>query len=272
MPKKTTLVSKCCSTMNSSVRPSKKLSSESRFNIFRGDDCWQYEVSHPTFGQLTGSVDHTDLGHRPSNELVARAAFGKSCTGLISDVSASRALGLPLLEAAENSWEPTSLNGDLPNDRIVALNIRLPVLTRVPIKEVLKYRDENLDSFELFRSALRDAIRHQIELCGSDSPEAIADAVVAEHVRPELAKMEVRLSGIRKTLARKVSQNVAVASAPVTVGAIESTPLMIAVSAITGTALAASIAQIINKHADDKREAQESPWYFLWKARTGHRR
>jgi hypothetical protein len=249
-----------------------KLKSESRFTIYRADDQWGYEIVHPSMGQLTGPVDHADPDRRPSDEEAARAAFGKCCTGLISDFSASRTLGLSLLEAAASSWQPASFSGELPNDRIVALNMRLPVLTNVPIKEVLKYREGNHASFELFRSTLRDAIRDQIERCGSDSPEAIADAVVAERIRPEIAKIEVQLSGIRKTLARKVGQNVVIAGATVSVGALESAPFMIAATAITGAAFAASIAQIVNKNADSRHEAEGSPWYFLWKAQTGHRR
>ena len=54
--------------------------------------------------QLTGGIDHSDPRHRPTNEEVAQSAFGSCCTALISDVSASRALGLPLMDAAENSW------------------------------------------------------------------------------------------------------------------------------------------------------------------------
>jgi hypothetical protein len=220
-------------------------------------------------GTLNGEIDHSDIEHRPSKEEAARSAFGDCCTGLISDVSASRTLGLPLLEAAENSWIPSSLQGDTLNDRVVALNLRLPVLTNVPVKEVLRYRDEHSASFELFREALRDAIRKQIELSGSDSPQAIADAVVAERIQPRLAEIDVQLSGIRKTLARKVGANVTVGGAAVSVGLIENLPLIVGV---TASAVAASVWQIINKRSDDRQKAEESGWYFLWKARTSHRR
>jgi hypothetical protein len=245
-----------------------RLTSEGVIRIYPGDGSWRYEIRHSSIGTLIGGMDHSDIEHQPSKAEAARSAFGQYSTGLISDVSASRALGLPLLEVAENSWMPRSLHGDTLNESAVALNLRLPVLTNVPVKEVLRYRDDYSASFELFRAALRDAIREQIKRSGSDSPEAIADAVVAECVRPKLAEIEVQLSGVRKTLARKISANIAVAGAAVSVGVIESVPLVVGV---TATAVAASIAQIIGKRADDKQKAEESGWYFLWKARTSHR-
>jgi hypothetical protein len=235
------------------------------FDEFTG---WQYDIRHPTFGQLTGGIDHSNEQHRPSNEDAARTAFGKSCTALISDVSASRALGLPLFDTASDSWTSESLQNDAPNDHIVALSMNLPVLSNVPIKEVLRYRDDNRASFEKFRSALRSAITEQIEETGSDSPQAIADKVVATRVQPELADLETKLVGIKKTLARKIGANVAVTGAAVSVGAIENVPLIIAA---TAAASATSVYQTVNKSIDSKRKAVESGWYFLWKLQRKHR-
>lgn len=248
-----------------------RLVSEGDFDIYAGGDCdlWRYRIQHPYIGTLNGDMDHSNSERQPSKEEAARSAYGSCCNGLISDVSASRSLRLPVLEAAENSWKPSSFQGNAVSDPIVALNLRLPVLTNVPVKELLRYRNDHPASFEVFRAALRDAIRKQIERSGTDSPEVIANAVVAECIRPKLAEIEIQLAGVRKTLARKVSANIAVASAAVSVGLVESMGLVVGV---TATAFAASIAQIIGKSADDKKQAEESPWYFLWKAQTGHRR
>jgi hypothetical protein len=247
-----------------------RLSSEGHFKIFEEDDSWGYEIRHPDTGQLTGEVPHSEMSTRPSKEYVARIAFGKCCTALISDASAARSLEMPLLQASEHTWIPKISNsGDEKiDDRDVALNIRLPVLTKVPVKELLKFREDNWASFEVFRSALRYAINEQIERAGSDSPRAIAAAVVEEFVQPEIAKIELELGAVKKTLSRKINAHIGVGGAAVGVGAIGNMHLLIGA---TVAAAAVSVAQIINKNADSKQPIETKPYYFLWKMQSKRR-
>lgn len=243
----------------------RNLTSAGVFSEWFGEDVWHYEIQHPLFGQLTGRVAHSDPSHRPSHEDIARSAFGKCCAALISDVSASRSLGLPLLDSTESTWVPET---KVPDDRIVALNMRLPVLANVPIKEVLRYRDENQAKFVKFRRTLREAMKEQIEKSGTDSPQAIADEVVASRIKPGLAEIEDGLAGIRKTLQRKISANIALTGAAVSVGAIEHVPLVLTA---TAAAAAGSVYQVISSNADSKKLAEDSDWYFLWKAQRKFR-
>jgi hypothetical protein len=245
-----------------------ELLSKGSFSASLHNEIWRFDIRHPTFGLVCGNLDHGDPQHQPTNEAMAHSAFGRFCVSLISDVSASRALGLPLLDSAENSWTSSAVQGNELNDRIVALSMRLPVLANVPVKEVLHYREDNQASFEKFRSALREAIKEQIERSGSDSPEAIAQEVVATRIQPELADIELQLAGIRKTLARKIGANITLTGAAVSVGALESVPLIIAA---TAAAAATSAYQILNGSIDTRRKAEESDWYFLWKAQHKHR-
>jgi hypothetical protein len=248
----------------------RRLTSEGRVVIFEEGNSWGYEIKHPDIGQLTGTVPHSEMSRRPSREYVARMAFGKCCTALISDVSAAQSLGIPLLQAAEHTWIPRAPDSDdsKVDDRGVALNIRLPFLRQVPVKEVLKYREDNWASFEVFRSALRQAIRAQIEQAGSKSPRAIANAVVEEYIQPEIAKIELELATTKKTLSRKINAHIAIGGAAVSVGAVANMPLLIAA---TATAAAASIAQIINKNADSRQPIEAAPMYFLWKMQKRRR-
>ena len=251
-----------------------RIVAEGRFTVsFHDDGSWHYEIRHPGMGMITGTFAHSDIDHRPANEDIARDAFGAYCCGLIADVSASRTLELPLLQAVENDWNSDASEGSTIDDRTVALNLRLPVLSNAPVKEILKFRDDNSDSFEVFRAALSRAIRKQIkqqsEHGGSVSAQRVADAVVFEDLRPELARIELQLGGVRKALARKLGDNVRVAGATVGVGLIEHAPLVIT---ITAAAVATSLADIINKRRDDKKEIETSDLYFLWKARTRSRR
>jgi Family of unknown function (DUF6236) len=250
----------------------RKLVAEARLNVFAREElgAWGYEVTHPDIGKLTGTAPHSDMSNRPTKSDIARMAFGKCCAGLISDVSASRTLGVPLLQAAETTWlmnAPSSEDGI--DEREVALYLTLPVLTHVPIKEILKFREDNWASFEQFRSALRTAIREQIDRRGAGDPKVIADRVTSEIIKPELARIEVELTGVKKTLSRKINAHIAVAGSTVTVGAVGHVPLLIAA---TAAAAAASIAQIINKNADNKQAIEADQYYFLWRAHIANRR
>jgi hypothetical protein len=240
-----------------------KIASEGRFAVFSHDEGWHYEIRHPDIGVINQTFSHSDMSRRPSNEEIARDAFGAYCCGLIRDVSAARALRLPLVQAAENNWRTDSG----PDERIVALNLRLPVLRNAPVKEILRFRDDNQASFEVFRAALRDAIRRQIkELSESDNPvsaEEVANAVVAEELEPKLSEIKLQLGGVKKSLGRKLGDNIVVAGAIVDVGLLEHIP---AVIAVTAAAAATSVAEIINKRRDDQQEIQNHDLYFLWKA------
>lgn len=246
------------------------ITSEGRFLISPHDEGWHYEVRHPGISTITSVYPHSDMHRRPTNEEVAEDVFGAYCCGLIRDVSASRSLGLPLVQAAENGWGLGGAQSDKLDERSVALKLRLPVFRNAPIKEILEFRNDNRASFEVFRAALRQAIREQIKRLnesGDTDPitaQQVANAVKAEYLDPELARIEVQLGGAWKGFARKFRDNATVVGAVVTVGHIEHIPVV----AITAAAAAASVADIINKRVDDKQEISNSDLQFLWKART----
>ena len=244
-----------------------RLSADSTINVSRRPNGWHYDIRHRSLTSISGMYSHSDLSRRPTLEEIAKDAYGRHCAGLISDVSASRLLGLPLLQPAETSWVAHADRDLDSSEHAVALNIRLPSLTRLSAKEVLRLRKDEWPDFERFRSALRVAIREQVDRSGSGSPEEIAQSVIDEYVEPELADIERELRSIRRTLIRKVDANIAIGGTAVSVGAIVSVPLVIA----TGVAaLAASVAQI-HRYFDDKREVELSDLYFLWRARGRHR-
>lgn len=238
-----------------------ELVTNGRFDIGLDDESWHYEIHHPKLERIIGSYSHSDPSIEPSREEVARDAFGVYCSGLISDVAATRDLGIPLLQVTNGIVLSEPL--DHTHDDIVALNLRLPILANVSAAEILKLKDDNWPEFERFRSALRVAIREQIDKAGTASPEEIARSVLQEYVNPELAGIERRLATARKGLARKVGAGVTLGGATVTAGAMATIPLVLA----TGVAALATSLPQIYKYFEDKREVELSDLYFLWRAR-----
>jgi hypothetical protein len=173
---------------------------------------------------------------------------------LISDVSAVRKLGLPLLQPGESALLSYSAPVDEDKDKLVALNLRLPVLANVPVKEVLKIRHDHSAEFERFRGALQKAIEEQLARNETASPEIVARDVVEEYVQPELATIESKLDVSKKALVRKIGANVTVAGAAVSVGAISNVPLVIA----SGNAAIIPSFGPINQYFDNKSDIELS--------------
>lgn len=244
--------------------------SRARFEITRRVGHWHYEISHPELEPIIGVYSHSDPDVKPSREECARDAYGRYCSGLVSDLAAVRELRAPLLQVAEGKQPFERL--EPVDDSHVALSLRLPVLANVSAKEILRLKRDNWPEFELFRAALRKAIREQIDRAGNGAPEEIAQAVVEEYVIPELAAIGVRLGASQRALTRKVGANVALGVAPVSTGLVNHSPLVIAAAAIPAVYAAIKIAMPeVNKYFDDRTEVETSDLYFLWKARVRHK-
>ena len=132
------------------------------------EEAWHYTIKHPQLESITGRYAHSDAAVRPSEQEIVRDAFGWYCAGLISDAATARDLRIPLVQAAETVLysEPADTRGI--EDEIVALNLRLPVLMNVSAKEILYLKNENWPEFERFRSALRKAIKEQLDRAGDE--------------------------------------------------------------------------------------------------------
>jgi hypothetical protein len=233
----------------------------------REDGHWRYEINHPRIERIAGGYSHHDADIRPTAEEVVRDAVGWYCAGLISDIAAVRDLKLPLLQVAEDILLPYPVGNATVDESIVALNLRLPVLTGASAKEILRFKSDENAQFERFKSALRTAIREQISRAGSSSPEEIAQAVIEEYINPELAEIKRGLEVTRRRLARQVNAGIAVGGATVTAGAIASIPLVIG----TGVAAIATTVPQIYKYYDGRSKLEMSDLYFLWKASLRHR-
>jgi hypothetical protein len=244
-----------------------KLDRESSVQIRLDEDGdWSYMVRYGDMNQIWRSFSHSDPSKQPSKEDVLRDFFGDHCSALISDVSAARNLQLPLLQPAEELLLEYAGSDSNPMDRVVALQLRLPVLINVPVKEVLYLRQKYSAEFDRFRTALQAAVKEQLARNDTESPEVVARAVIDEYVAPELARIESELNVDRKVLAKKIGANVAVAGTAVSVGALAGIPLVVA----AGVAAIIPAFGPINKYFDDRGGIELSDLYFLWRARVRH--
>jgi hypothetical protein len=151
-----------------------KLVNEANIVIARRDYGWHFSVRHPNLEEVIGTMAHDDPSHRPTKEEVAREVFGRYCNSLVTDVSTSQALGLPLLQPAEVPWLDYRRGTPENTEEIAALSMRLPVLAGVPASELLKIRSHDWPDFEILRDTLRCAIQDQQNKLDSDPIPRVA--------------------------------------------------------------------------------------------------
>jgi hypothetical protein len=241
-----------------------RLTQESLVHINRDRRGWSYSVRYGDMSGTWYALPHYDDSTPPTEREILKDTFGRYCTALISDACAAQKLRLPLLQAGATPFLNYSRPGADPMDQLVALELRLPVITNIPLKDVLHLREKHSAEFERFRSALQKAIKEQLARTDTEAPEVVAREVVDEYVTPELSRIESELKVDQKALAKKIGANVVVAGASVSIGALASIPLVIA------SGIAAIIPSFgpINKYFDDRGKIELSDFYFLWRARV----
>ena len=103
-----------------------KLARESSVHLEKDSSGWSYCVRYGDLPKTWHPYAHSDPSQPPSKEEILRDTFGRYCSYLISDVSASRNLELPLLQPASSSFLEYLKPESDPTDRVVALDLRLP--------------------------------------------------------------------------------------------------------------------------------------------------
>lgn len=196
---------------------------------------------------------------------VAESVFTSMATALVSDVSIARTIGQPLVQAAEiferihvDPVRDGSAEG-------IALELKLPVLRRVPTKELLRLRENHAPELIRFRSALRTAINEQSEKTPGEDATVVGARVVRDYVEPELANIERKLRIAQDTFIEKTALSVVFGMAVATVGSLAAAPLVVAagLTAIGTTVLHGS------RFVDDAARASMSDMNILWRVQSG---
>jgi len=224
------------------------------------EDHWHYRFDHPdmehtVWGTLVLPGGRTEATIRD----VCEAVFGRYSAHLVSDLSAAKQLGLPLgagvhmHEDALSGWSRSRTIED------VAFHLQLPVLDELPIADIVRVRQDEMEFFHNFRHALSIAIEDR--LSADASSQAVAGEIGRDVIEPELARIAARLRAAETTFKRKAGASVAVGALATTVGVVIGAPLVVvAGAAAVGTSLTAA-----HKYFDDKESVELSDMYFLWR-------
>jgi hypothetical protein len=238
----------------------RKIIRKANFNVVSIENNWWVSVDGAQLQQPFQV--YFEGPKRPTKRLITEHLIKLYSFSLVTDVVTSRYLGLPLAETVQGDWLAKKSRAGKVSEPDVALQLNLPVLDGMPLKDFLKLREDERLNFEAFRLALRSAIRSEISSDISGPSSQIARSVVQDTVVPSLVNIERRMRTGRRALLKKTVLNVSVGSATVTVGALTSIPLIIA----TGVAAIAATLAFAGKAVDDGSAVELSDYYFLWQA------
>lgn len=173
----------------------------------------------------------------------------------------SRDVDLELISSTEKK-HASSLNLSL----IQAIGHAVPYVSGLPLKELVKLRTAEGESFKVYRDAVSDVLRRHSKATQGELREALHDIIV-----PELNKIERTLKNARKLAARSLAQEVVVSAGAVAIGVFggllpaELSAMVAAAGGINGLkALAGKIPELWRP----PKEVIENRFYFLWKAHT----
>lgn len=191
-----------------------------------------------------------------------KSAYEMFATSLLYDISYARMHGAPLgsVHAVHENLLTDQLSAPKPAGRDVAFNIPMPFIDGLPTKEILRIREQESASFEVFRSAIRKAIAERIKVA-EDGERAfdIAIEIAEDVIGPALADIENRLNATLRSLVRGASVGLAVGGTVATVGLLTAFPVA---GPIAGAALALPD---IRNYLNARRDVETSEMYFLWK-------
>jgi len=216
-------------------------------------------LEHSQWGRAK-SVD-VDVDH-PLAVVAAQAVVSNAFNCLVADVSAARAVGMPL---GASVWLQRQLPGDAETaTSSPAFAMQLPYLDDVPVADLLALRDSEHDSFVRFRAAIRTAIRERQKVGPEVGNERIADEIEADVIAPELGRISGRLETARKILERRQNRSVLLGTILTTAGLITQIPPLVAGGMTVGAAAALAARSAFDSTEEN---VQDSDMFFLWRAR-----
>ena len=145
------------------------------------------------------------------------------------------------------------------------LSHSLPVVDDIAIGKILQLRKAEGAAFDVYREALRNALKQNKTLTLAKQIQLFDDVI-----RPEIAKIELAVRRSRKLLVKSLAQDVIVASGAVVIGLFSGLlPHEIGTAALGlgGLHYSPKFVSKLTELCAEPRQAMDSRYYFLWKVR-----
>lgn len=224
------------------------------------DSHLHYTFMHPMLEHYQRGAVELGLSGESLAYAIAKDVFTLYSSHIVADIGTSRIVRAPLAAVVGLHCE-TLHRVPAADENSVALELGLPFLDGIPVKELLKIRDDEHLSFEKFRTALRSAIKEKVASASGNGSVNIADEIADDLILPSLNEIALKLHKAQGLLTRKSALSVAVGAAATMIGAIAGIPLLLP----AGIASALLPSAHYMKYLEEKRDIELSDMYFLWK-------
>jgi hypothetical protein len=221
---------------------------------------WHYAFIHQDLEHMAwGAIAASANGEAPDLHDVAEAVFAQYASHLVSDVVAARSMALPLGSSVRLHEDALARTNSRLTVGDVAFDLVLPVLDDLPIRDVVRLRQDEWEYFERFRSSLTQAIEER--LSAGESSAAVATDVAQSVIEPAINDIDRRLRTAQRVLDRKLGVSAVFGGVITTVGLLAGAPLIVGAGiAAMGTSLPAA-----HKYFEDKGSIELNDMYFLWR-------
>lgn len=228
---------------------------------------------HPAFENdyVHVHLDEEDAKGKPETEIrriVAAHVVGRFVAYLATDLVVARQFRSPL--GATTRFHSRLLQAsEKMSAAQVAFKIELPVLHGVPVKTLIKIRQDEDEHFKRFQDALRRAINERIKIAQSANALQLANQIRQDVIEPELRRIRERLAASEKILNKKTAVGIYLTTLATACGILAGVPLPLAV---TGglVPMITMAGQAAGKYLEEKGDIELKDMYFLWKAITEH--
>ncbi|GGQ39109.1 hypothetical protein BKA00_003166 [Actinomadura coerulea] len=231
-------------------------------------DHWHYAFDHPL-------LEHTHWGIVPAetfriqpgkggpreSRMAAQQVLADFASHLVADVQESKALHAPL--AIASGLHAHSLKSDSPTATSmdeVALELEIPVLQGLPLKDLIKLRESEHASFERFRRSLKTAMRERLNESESASSADIAADILDDIITPAVGDLADRLRKANRLLNKKSASSGGLGVALMTIGLTAGVPLLLPFGVVS---LCSPVLHY-HKFLEERRDIELSDMYFLW--------
>lgn len=244
-----------------------------RFDFVNHESHFHYGFTHPLVGEKVGeywhdndyhflSDDLINISKRRAKRIIVDDLFRSFAAIMAADTWAARSLSVPLAISLPLGHAISSRHESI-DPAQVAMEIGLPILQGVRVRDLIKLRVDEGEAFERFRSALKIALKERTaNATMASSVISVSQEVLDDVITPALSDIQQRLDVARRTLARKSTANMAVGTTVILAGLLAGVPMVLPAGIALGLGVAGTH---YSKFLDDKGSIELSDMYFLWK-------
>lgn len=232
-----------------------------------------YFIQHPWFGpSAIGDLCLINKALPTASEIreyIVHRVVTRYWFALKTDILAARKFDIPL-GATIPFYRKLLTSDNKPSVSEVAFELDLPVASKCPVAELIRFRADERESFERFQTAVRLAITERLRNSESVTASAIAAEIKRDIIDPELRRIRDRLAASKRLAVQTTTSGMMLGTATAAVGLLS--PLQahpagpsVAVAGAIGLG-ASALKKSIEDHFASRRDAALSDMYFLWSA------